>query len=254
MIKLLSIPILILSLILFPPAALAIISNNAVTGDATYPVKRGLENVIYSVASRNSTTKAWFAKARSDRRFQEINILITQGKKAKEILNELVEQTQIAANQIDKIPNPVEKEKFISQLSDSITKYDQGLSQISQLPVFSPAPSPSSSPLASPISSFQPQPSTLPIPTSTPTPIPSTPTPSPSRQNDIDKTRDQLDKIKEQLEKQKQKHGVKKEDKEKEDNDKRQKKEQDDKKDKQDKQDKQDKNDDGSSKKGKEND
>lgn len=246
---------------LFPPAALALVSNNAIPGDATYPIKRGLENVIYSVASINSTTKAWFAKARSDRRFQEIKILITQGKKTSETLSELVEQTQVAASQIEKIADSVEKEKFISQLSDSITKYNQGLSQISESPasLSNPILSPSSvpSPAIIPTVSLKPQPliSSKPTPisnqTSTPTPNSSsspspssTPSPSPIGQNDIDKTRDQLDKIKEKLEQQKQKQ--------KEDHDKRQErqnKEDKDKKDKQDKQDK-DKNDDKSSKKG----
>ena len=46
MIKLLSIICLVLAIVLFPPAALALVSNNAVPGDATYPIKRALEVAI----------------------------------------------------------------------------------------------------------------------------------------------------------------------------------------------------------------
>lgn len=254
MTKLLGIISLILALVLFPPAALALVSNNAIPGDATYPVKRGLEDVIYAVASLNPATKAWFAKARSDRRFQEIKILITQGKKASETLSELVEQAQVAASQIEKISDPVEKEKFINQLSNSITKYDQGLAQVLQspvsppafspvpssvdIPVFSaPTPTPALVPSNTPLPSVTPAPSVAPLPSVKPRP-----TPSPSGQNDIDKAREELDKIKEQLEKQRQRHGEEQENKSKE-----QKGEHD----KDQKQDKQDKSNDRSSKKGK---
>lgn len=129
--KLLGIISLILALVLFPPATLAVVSNNAIPGDTTYPIKRGLEDVIFAVASLNPATKAWFAAARSDRRFTEVSALVAQGKKASETLNELVEQTQIAAIQIDKVSDPIQKEKLIKQLADSIYKYDVGLSQIS---------------------------------------------------------------------------------------------------------------------------
>lgn len=138
MVKLLSIISLILALVFFPPAVLAVISNNAIPGDSTYPIKRGLEDIIYAVASLNPNTKALFAKARSDRRFQEVTTLLTQGKDANNTLSELVTQTQAAADQINQVSDSNQKGKLISQLSDSITKYDQGLSQVSQ-----PKPKPS---------------------------------------------------------------------------------------------------------------
>ncbi|MCL4366500.1 DUF5667 domain-containing protein [Patescibacteria group bacterium] len=180
MTKLLSIITLVLALVLFPPAALAVVSNNAVPGDSTYPIKRGLEDVIYAVASLNPNTKALFAKARSDRRFQEITTLLTQGKDASKTLNELVEQTRAAANQIDQVSDLTQRAKLTSQLSDSITKYDQGLSQVSQLrPQASPAVQPS-------------------VLTQTPAPAPLivlSPRPDP----ELERTREELEKIKERL-------------------------------------------------------
>ena len=151
MARLLGIISLILAIVLFPPAALAVMSNNAVPGDATYPIKRGLEDVIYAVASLTPTTKAWFAAARSDRRFQEVTVLITQGKQAQETLNELVVQTDIAAGQINQITDQKQKEQLINQLSQSIEKYDQGLQQLIAQPSTKPAvPQPAVTPYPTP--------------------------------------------------------------------------------------------------------
>lgn len=221
--KLLGIIILVLSLVLFPPAALAVVSNNAVPGDATYPIKRGLEDVIFAVASLSPTTKAWFAAARSDRRFQEVTVLIAQGKQASNTLNELVEQTQIAASQIDQVKDPVQKEKLISQLSESIAKYDAGLSQISakeqqvkpqptavpQSSAIVPQPSPTSSllpvrPGVSPIpqpTAIQSTPVPTPVPAAVLLPSPAS-APSPSGEADIEKARQELERIKKNLEEQ----------------------------------------------------
>lgn len=208
MARLLVILSLILSIVLFPPTVLALISNNAVLGDATYPVKRGLENVIFSIASVHSVTKAWFAAARSDRRFEELNILVTKGKQVDRTLDELVEQTQLAAKQIAEISDNTQKAQLVEKLSESIKKYDKGLEQLSQQPtptskpvvqpteqptsqpaVPSPAPSATGAPIIHPTSkpttsvpttipqltpTPQLSPSPLPTPISTPTPSPST--------------------------------------------------------------------------------
>lgn len=178
MAKLLTILSLILVLLLFPPAALALISNNAVPGDATYPIKRGLEDVIFAIASINPVTKAWFSAARSDRRFQEFNILITQGKQADKTLNELVEQTQTTANQIVQISDRNQKAQLVEKLSESIKKYDKGLEEIGKVstaPVFTETPAPTIKPTYTPRPTVTP----TPHPTSTPQPSPSSPPPPP---------------------------------------------------------------------------
>lgn len=177
MIKLLSIISIILAIVLFPPAALALVSNNAVPGERTYPIKRTLEDIIYSAASLNPTTKAWFSAARSDRRYKEFSILVTQGKFEKNTLSELVTQTNIAANQITQVSDTNQKQQLIAQLSENIQKYDLGLAQIQQqdtrvtapLVTVTPAPN-SSSPTAVPTKAPQAsaQPSITPITTSKP--------------------------------------------------------------------------------------
>lgn len=168
---------------LFPPAALAVISNNAVPGDATYPIKRALEDIIFAVASINPTSKAWFSAARSDRRFTEVKTLLAQGKKGTDALNELVEQTNIAASQIAQVSDPIEKAKLVEQLSTSIEKYDQGLQQVTTV---SPTPQPEVTALPkvavlpstrptnqpTPHPTLQPTTTTAPLPTSKPTPLP----------------------------------------------------------------------------------
>ena len=153
MARLLAILTLILSIVLFPPAVLALISNNAVPGDATYPIKRGLEDVIFAVASINPVSKAWFAAARSDRRFEEFTVLTKRGDKVSETLNELVNQTDSAASEIDKIESSGQKKVLLGKLSNSIQKYDQGLEKVSKIeaPVETPLPQASPSPSSTPL-------------------------------------------------------------------------------------------------------
>jgi len=225
-VKLLSIISLILALVLFPPAALAVISNNAVPGDATYPIKRSLEDVIFAVASLNPTSKAWFSAARSDRRFTEFKTLVAEGKKGTDTLNELVEQTQIAASQIAQVTNKEEKAKLIEQLQVSIEKYDQGLEQFADSPPKDPVlPQATNTPLPTPTTQPGNQPTSIPTvqPTSTPTPSPAAaptlkptstlhPSPRPTqapvtkdeekekqKQKEIEEARKKLEEIKKEL-------------------------------------------------------
>lgn len=226
MIKLLSTICLILAIVLSPPAVLAVVSNSAVPGDLTYPIKRGLEDVIYAVASLNPTTKAWFAGARSDKRFEEVTTLLAKGKSADRTLQELVEQTQVAALQINQISDPVQKDKMVRQLSDSITKYDVGLAQISQKstqppvivveqPSLAPsAPAVSALPVSAPQDSIEPRETEMPkslIQDSPPSPAGVSPSvvPQPvmtpvitqqsSVNSDIDRVREELGRIKDEL-------------------------------------------------------
>lgn len=203
MVRLLSIIALILSIVLFPPSVLALISNNAVPGDSTYPIKRFLEDGIYAVVSVNSVSKAWFSAARSDRRFKEFSTLIAQGKSASGSLSELVVQTEIAAEELKKVEDPVKKQELIAQLSESINKYDQKLDEVSFTPpistsqpvaaaptptVVAPEPIAATSPKTpTPIAATTPKSQVTPKPISTPkpaviaTPIPIlTPTPKPA--------------------------------------------------------------------------
>lgn len=137
---------LILAVVLFPPAALALISNNAVPGDRTYPIKRGLEDIIYSVASVTPTTKAWFSAARSDRRFEELSQLFSQGKSTSNTLNELINQTQTTVLDSKNIANANQRRQLIFTLEDQVKKYEQGLQKISnsqtQREITVPAPTP----------------------------------------------------------------------------------------------------------------
>ena len=63
MIKLLSIICLVLAIVLFPPAALALVSNNAVPGDATYPIKSGEKNQIKMRKRKNQKKKIRTSKS-----------------------------------------------------------------------------------------------------------------------------------------------------------------------------------------------
>lgn len=235
MVKLLSTIILVLTIILFPPAVLALVSNNAVPGDATYPIKITLENGIFAIASLNSTTKAWFSAARSDRRFKEIEALTAQGRSVGASIEELVLQTEFAAEQINQVNDPIQKQQLIEQYSQTIEKYDEGLKKLSVVvpttqvvpaperpsisilpsaqptskPTLSPTPPVTSTPVPAPNPTIMPKPTEQPNPTSTSTTIPtSTPTSTPitsqttsqgTDKQDIDEARDKLKKIKDKL-------------------------------------------------------
>ena len=132
MVRLLSIAVLILSIILFPPASLALVSNNAVPGDKTYMIKRGLEDIVYAIASINLSSKAWFSAARSDRRYKEFTLLLKQGKFEQNTLDEFVVQTNTAVSQLSQISDANQKKDLLADLSNSISQYDQGLIQASE--------------------------------------------------------------------------------------------------------------------------
>ncbi|QQG43156.1 MAG: hypothetical protein HYW45_03065 [Candidatus Daviesbacteria bacterium] len=209
--------VLALSILLFPPSVLALISNNAVPGDSTYPVKIKLEEGIVFLTSFNPRTKIWFSVTRSDRRFQEASILLNRGEAAENILTELVVQTDVAAKEISQISDQNKKQEFINSLQQSIQKYDDGLSsiqqrQIAQAPVStsiitSPVPTsaPTSVPQQTPVVSAKPQPTIVPAPTS-PAPVsqpvsqPITITPPEAKNGEeIKKAREKLEEIKKKL-------------------------------------------------------
>lgn len=224
MVKLLSIITLVLAIVLFPPAALAVISNNAVPGDVTYPIKRALEDGIFAVASLHPTTKAWFSAARSDRRYKEFTTLVSSGKAGGESLNELVEQTQVAADQIAKIDNQAQRQQLVQQLSESIQKYDKGLEklspqQIAQVPTQeaptqeepTDVPQSTTTPIPTVIPTTQPtaRPTTTPSPTARPTSVPTVvptvaptvaPTSPPTTNREDEERRRQIEEARRRLE------------------------------------------------------
>ena len=189
MLKVLAAFTLTLSIILFPPAALALISNNAVSGEPMYPVKRKLEEGILFLASFNSNIYAWFSVERSDRRFIEIQTLANQDDPASDklvsaTLNDLVEQTKSAVSNVQTIEDKDQKVELIDKLNRSIISYNQGLSQVQKkLRQRTSLPSPT----------FAPEPTETVIP-------PPTLAPSPQLAEPIDDTDEDLEEAKEKLE------------------------------------------------------
>lgn len=150
MIKIISILILVLFIVLLPPAVLAYASQDAIPGDGLYPVKRKLEDLILGVVSINPISKAWFALAYSRRRFSEATSLLDKNDRIGASLSykELVVQTQSVATQVQQVKDS----SLRTQLNKSILEYQQGLKDAKQkvarnTPILTPAPStPSSSP------------------------------------------------------------------------------------------------------------
>lgn len=201
--KIVSTLALIIMLLLFPPAVLITISQNAIPGEKMYPLKRKLEDIVLDIASYNPTTKAYFALAQSQRRFEETQALLARGDIAGANLQELVTQTSTALSDIKKVENNTSKEQLISKLTDSVDEYNKGLERSERLissnsetqtvassPVLSPKPNSDhtvTEPKASPVAS----------------PSPGQETPRSQDEEKLRKAREELQKIKDELEQEK---------------------------------------------------
>lgn len=216
MFKLLATVVFILAIVLFPPAILAYVSQDALPGDSLYPVKRKLEDGVLFLASITPQTKAWYALAYSQRRYKETTGLIAKGenKAAGGSLKELVSQTSLAASDIQHVSDLTQKKALIQDLAKSLAEYNKGLTdakeqlgqpkgQVQPTPAASPTPKVSVSATPKAIGSPKPSPSVSPI--SIPTPLP-TATPAPSisdedaeLQKQIDDALAELDKIRAEI-------------------------------------------------------
>lgn len=228
--KIISTLALVIMIVLFPPAALITVSASAVPGDLTYPVKIKLEDAVLFLASFNPTTRALFAVAQANRRYDESAKLLSMGDDADVTLQKLVVQSNVAAGDINKMSSSNQKSQLITDLSNSIVRYDQGLAQaqeqisrsaeagsiqVLQTPqpsVTAPGSPPQykSSPATGPTSA----PSSITQGTPRPTPQPSVRTSSPTprssdsladdevrrRQEAIEKTRRELEELRRRLE------------------------------------------------------
>lgn len=129
MVKVISSLVLIFAVLLFPPAVLALVSQNALPGEAMYPIKRKLEEGVLLVANANPWSRAWFSVAYSHRRFSEANGLLAKGdKKAASItLGELVVQTQVAVEEIKQVQSTNKKQALTEKLFASLEEYGSDL-------------------------------------------------------------------------------------------------------------------------------
>lgn len=132
MLKIIFTASLILAVLLFPPAALAFISQNAIPGDRTYGIKRKLEDGIILVAGLTPTTKAWFSVAVSQRRFKEATALLKKGENAKTSLNESVVQSNMAVDEINQINDKSRKKNLAVQMLRQMQDYDLSLANEEQ--------------------------------------------------------------------------------------------------------------------------
>lgn len=121
-------------IVLLGPTAAVVASQDSIPGDRTYPIKRGLENVVIGLASVSPRGKAFFSKDFSKRRFKETIALAKQGKAATSSLPELVSQTQIASLDIQKISDTSVKKQYAKDLSKQIDEYQSGLDKLHAVP------------------------------------------------------------------------------------------------------------------------
>lgn len=117
---------------LLVPTGLVLASQDALPGDSTYPLKRKLENVVIQLSSRHPVTQAYFGSDLSKRRFKEAVALIKRGDNASGSLNELVDQTQSAADSMKGISDSRLRKQMAANFSNQIDDYQKSLIQIEQ--------------------------------------------------------------------------------------------------------------------------
>lgn len=133
--------------ILTPAFFVAFLSQNSLPGDFLYPVKRGIEGTLLTIASANPTTKAFFHTDLTERRFTEAEkLLLSQANTAP--LEDFVAQIQSTEVAIDNVSDPVKQEelteKVIAQIDSYQTKLTNTAAKIQSNPApFAQAPSPS---------------------------------------------------------------------------------------------------------------
>lgn len=213
---------MVLMVVLLVPTGLVFASQDAVPGDRTYPIKRGLENVIVTLASVHPATRAFFKADMSKRRYKEAVALVKRGDtESQSSLVELVAQTEAAAEDIGQISDPKAKQELVENLSRQIDEYQTGLTKLETqsdpltqaTQPYSPSLSPVVQPTSAPIA--QPTPVTLPTPTSVPQvvnrPLPVPPTPVVpatsirSTINNLGEINDKLRNLSKEIEKDKKK-------------------------------------------------
>lgn len=121
-------------IVLLGPTTAVVASQDSIPGDRTYPIKRGLENVVIGLASVSPRGKAFFSKDFSKRRFKETIAMAKQGKAATSSLPELVSQTQTASLDIQKISDTNVKKQYAKDLSKQIDEYQSGLDKLQAVP------------------------------------------------------------------------------------------------------------------------
>lgn len=161
--------------LLAPFTVFVFISQNAVPGDAFYPLKRRLEDVVLVAAAAHPATRVAFRTNLTKRRFGEAETLLlarldTAG------LDNFVEEVQAARGEAEAITDPVKKEELVQKLDNSLSEYTQRLTTVRQQvasrtpPPSQPSPEPSGTG-PSPDKTSQTQP--VPV-TNTPLPVPTT--------------------------------------------------------------------------------
>lgn len=177
-----------LIVILLLPTGMVLASQDAVPGDSTYGIKRGLENVIAKAASVHPATRTYFKTDFSKRRFKEAVTLIDRGDNASNSLKELVSQTKSAADSMNDVSDKNLRKQFASDLSKQIDEYDKKLAKIEENKK-NPTPAPKPSVTTNLRNTLTP----------TPTPVSQVSTETEQTIEELRRIREELEQVKNQL-------------------------------------------------------
>ncbi len=158
-----------------PVTVLIFLSQNTVPGDMFYPIKRSMENVVLAAATVSPTTRAAFRTDLTTRRFDEAEKLLL-GSSDINGLKEFVVEIQAAQEEVSAISDPIKKQELQQKIQTSVIEYEKRLDAVKvklvareprQLAIIATL-TPTGSQTVSPTI----EPTTIPLPTNTPFPVP----------------------------------------------------------------------------------
>lgn len=156
---------------LAPVTVVILLSQNTVPGDAFYPAKRGMENVILAASAVHPATRVAFRTDLTDRRFSEAETLLL-AKQDTQGLTEFIIADVKADRELKVLDDIVEKKRLEEKVKQSFQDYDQRLIVIEAQLAAAGKQIPGVS--ASTGDSQQPQPIAI-VSTNTPVPVPTSP-------------------------------------------------------------------------------
>lgn len=181
-------------ILLIPGTTLGYFAEKSYPGQALYPMKRGIEQMVLLVESITPYSRSTYLQTLASNRIQETSDLVAYGASdtsiwGNESLDNVVFSVEEAQVAISQIKDPVAKQKATEQLSNSIHTYQQQLHQID----------------------YTIQKNLLPTPTPTPTIVTqqsntntnvsesSSPTPTPAPSNNLSNLDNQIQNVVQQL-------------------------------------------------------
>lgn len=126
----------LLFILLVPGTALGYFAENSLPNSPLYPVKRGIEQVVLTLVSVNTSAKSAYELSLANTRFTETKKLLASdtpiNQQSLQQLDTVTQQLTAAQASINTVSDPIQKAKLQVQFQSSIQSYQTQISQIQQ--------------------------------------------------------------------------------------------------------------------------